>query len=57
VVPRIRRLEEPQGRLRWLTPEEEGRLLAECRRSRNPELYAITVVALETGMRQGEVSD
>jgi integrase len=55
VVPRIRRLDEPQGRLRWLTPEEEARLLAECRRSRNPELYAITVVALETGMRQGEV--
>jgi integrase len=55
VLPRIRRLEEPQGRLRWLRPDEEGRILAECRRSRNPELYAIAVLALETGMRQGEI--
>ena len=55
VVPRIRRLEEPQGRLRWLRSDEEGRLLAECRRSRNPGLYAIAVLALETGMRQGEI--
>ncbi len=54
-LPRIRRLEEPQGRLRWLDPDEEARLLAECRRSRNAQLYAITVLALETGMRQGEV--
>jgi integrase len=54
-VPRIRRLEEPQGRLRWLDPDEEARLLAACRRSRNAHLYAITVLALETGMRQGEV--
>ena len=54
-VPRIRRLEEPQGRLRWLDPDEEARLLAACRRSRNAQLYAITILALETGMRQGEV--
>jgi integrase len=54
-VPRIRRLEEPQGRLRWLDPDEEARLLAACRGSRNAQLYAITILALETGMRQGEV--
>jgi len=54
-VPRVRRLEEPQGRLRWLAPDEEARLLSECRRSRNAQLYAISVLALETGMRQGEV--
>jgi hypothetical protein len=35
VSPRIRRLEEPQGRLRWLDPDEAARLLAACRRSRN----------------------
>lgn len=48
VVPRIRRLDEFQRRLRWLRPDEEGR-------SRNHELYAIAVLALETGMRQGEI--
>jgi len=53
-VPRIRRLEEPQSRLRWFDTEE-ARLLAACRRSCNPQLYAITILALETGMRQGEV--
>jgi hypothetical protein len=30
-VPRIRLEREPQGRLRWLTPEEANALLAKCR--------------------------
>ncbi|HET8532333.1 MAG TPA: site-specific integrase, partial [Methylomirabilota bacterium] len=54
-VPKIRQLVEPQGRLRWLTPEEEARLLAACRASRTPELVAVVIVALETGMRAGEI--
>ena len=54
-VPKIRRAAEPQGRLRWLTPAEEARLLAACRESRTPELIAIAIVALETGMRASEI--
>jgi hypothetical protein len=35
VTPRIRLEREPEGRIRWLEPDEEARLLAACRLSRN----------------------
>jgi hypothetical protein len=40
-VPRIRLEKEPQGRVRWLEPDEEARLLDACRKSRSPQLAAI----------------
>jgi integrase len=54
-APRIRLSPEPQGRIRWLEPDEEARLLAACGRSRSRELAGIVTVALETGMRLGEI--
>src|SRR5439155_11208702 len=54
-VPKIRLEKEPQGRIRWLEPDEEGRLLAACAKSRNPELTEIVTIALETGLRKGEL--
>jgi integrase len=54
-IPRIRLEKEPQGRLRWLTREEIGRLLDACNNSRNRELRAAVVVALNTGLRLGEL--
>jgi len=54
-VPRIRMEREPEGRLRWLTPEEATRLLDACRRSRNADLLDLVEFALFTGMRRGEV--
>lgn len=54
-VPRIRLGKEPEGRIRWLEPDEAGRLLTACEKSKNPTLVKIVTVALETGMRQGEV--
>src|SRR5262249_38184853 len=54
-VPRIRLEKEPQGRLRWLTPEEATRLLDSCRESKNAGLLDIVELALFTGMRQAEV--
>jgi integrase len=55
VAPRIRLEKEPQGRLRYLEPEEEVRLLAACRASRNPHLLAIVTIALNTGLRLSEL--
>lgn len=46
---------EPRGRVRFLTPAERDRLLETCQRSRNPWLYPVVVVALSTGMREGEI--
>lgn len=55
VVPRIRPEKEPQGRLRWLEPDEETRLLDACTKSVNNSLLSIMTVALETGLRKGEL--
>jgi integrase len=62
-APRVRMEKEPQGRLRFLTDDEATRLLDECRKSaehpvpprRSLSLYPVVVVALNTGMRRGEI--
>lgn len=54
-LPVVRLLKEPEGRIRWLEPAEEKRLLEACRQSDDDELVAIVIVALESGMRQGEI--
>jgi len=53
-VPRIKLETEPQGRLRWLTPEEATRLLHACRESRNADLTDLVEFAMFTGLRRGE---
>ena len=52
---RIRKPSAGPGRMRFLSTEERGRLLAACRTSRNPMLYPIVVVALGTGGRKDEI--
>jgi len=54
-VMKVRRLPEPQGRVRFLSDDERERLLQACRESVNEQLYTIVVLALSTGMRQGEI--
>lgn len=54
-VPRIRLEREPEGRLRFLTEDEISRLLAACEASAHPELATVVTLALNTGMRKGEV--
>src|SRR5712692_57612 len=54
-MPVITLEKEPEGRVRWLEPDEEARLLAASAKSQNAHLLAIVTVALETGMRQEEV--
>src|SRR4030095_14193420 len=52
-VPRIRLEKEPQGRLRWLTQDEITRLLDAATKSRNKELRAAVIPALQTRLRVG----
>jgi integrase len=54
-VKKVRRPKEPGGRVRFLSEEERTALLAACRRSRNPLLYPLVVLALATGARLGEL--
>jgi integrase len=50
-ILRVKKLPEPEGRVRYLAPEEIERLLAAC----PPHLRSIVVCALHTGMRRGEI--
>ena len=52
---RVKKLQEPKGRVRYLTKEEREALLAECQNAKNPYLYTATIVALSTGARKMEV--
>jgi integrase len=54
-APRIRLLRKPQGRLRWLEPAEEERLLAACLTHGGELLRDMVLIAIETGLRQGEI--
>jgi len=52
---RVRKLKEPEGRDRILTPDECSRLLEACARSSNRFLFSFIVLALTTGARRGEL--
>ena len=51
---KIGQLKEPRGRVRFLSDDERKSLLNECQ-AHSDTLYAIVVVALSTGARQGEI--
>jgi integrase len=52
---KVTRPTEPRGRVRFLSADERMALLRECQASDNPCLYPVVVLALSTGMRQGEI--
>jgi integrase len=54
-VPDIEMPKAPKGRTRFLSEEEIARLLTACGQSKNRALHAIVVLAINTGMRKGEL--
>lgn len=52
---KVKSFKEPAGRMKWLNDSERERLLAECKQSENPLLYAVVFTALNTGMRKSEL--
>jgi integrase len=56
-VPRTRLAPEPEGRLRFLSEDEIARLLAACeaKAAKSPVLLPVVTLALNTGMRGGEI--
>lgn len=52
---KVSKPKESRGRIRFLDDGERSRLLQVCRESENPYLYLVVVLALSTGMRQGEI--
>src|SRR5450759_2633863 len=56
-VKLVRRPPVPRGRTRRFKDSEEDALLSACDRGRTPLLRPLIVVAIETGMRRGELLD
>lgn len=52
---RVSKLKESRGRERILSKEECDQLLISCEKSKNALLLPIVVLAITTGMRQGEI--
>lgn len=50
-IPQIKLLKEPDRRIRWLTPEEEARLLPEL----PTHLQRVVIFALATGLRMSNI--
>lgn len=51
----VKKFKEPPGRVRYLQQDEMVRLLRECKRSSSVHLYNVSLLALLTGMRYGEI--
>lgn len=54
-MSKVSKPKEPRGRVRFLCDDEKTALLDACKQSSNPYLYPVVVLALSTGMRQGEI--
>ena len=52
---KVRKPKEPRGRVRILSDEEREELLKACKNSKNIYIHNVVVLALSTGMRQGEI--
>ncbi|MEO7557760.1 MAG: integrase, partial [Gammaproteobacteria bacterium] len=52
---KVTKPKESRGRVRFLSDDERVRLLKVCKESSNPYLYPVVVLALSTGMRNGEI--
>ena len=52
---KVGRLQEANGRVRYLGDEERDRLLRAAKASIHPHLYAIVLLALTSGARKGEI--
>ena len=52
---KVKKPKESRGRVRFLLDEERDRILAACKESSNEWLYMCVILALSTGMRQGEL--
>ncbi len=54
-MKKVGRFKEPRGRVRFLSDDERKRLFEVCRKSKEPLLFPIVVLAASTGARDSEI--
>ncbi len=54
-VRKIKKLPEPRGRVRFLNDKERDAILKACKKTDNPHLHKIVILALSTGARKNEI--
>ena len=54
--PKIERLKEPEGRLRWLTPEEEREVIEHFESVGRPGMARFVAFQIDTGLRPSETA-
>jgi len=54
-MPKIKFYDEPEGRIRWIEPEEERQMMALLEAWGEFEFARFVTVLIETGMRRGEL--
>lgn len=54
-VGKVDKRKEPRGRVRFLDEDERRSLLEACLQSQNLHLHTLVLLAISTGMRQGEL--
>lgn len=52
---KVKKPKESRGRVRFLNGDERAKLLTACKESSNSWLYTCVILALSSGMRQGEL--
>lgn len=52
---KVKKPKESRGRVRFLSDSERTALLETAKKNENPAIYTVIVLALSTGMRQGEI--
>ena len=56
-IRKVPKLKEPQGRVRFLSDEEQAALIEACSNSTNQFLLTIVLIAITTGMRKSEITN
>jgi len=54
-IPVIERKREPEGRMRWITPEEEVAMIAKFREIGRDDVADFVTILVDTGLRTGEL--
>lgn len=52
---KVSKPKEPRGRVRYLNDDERKRLLVACKKSRNPILHDVVLLAMTSGARKSEL--